>query len=612
MLAQASLRPIALLDDIEMPLITGTPGHNALFGTMLADTIEGLAGNDTLFGSLDADVMDGGEGGADRADYGDSPAGVDVSLVTGLGAGGDAAGDMLTGIEQLAGSQFDDTLIGDGGANRLMGREGDDTLSGGAGADTIMGGPGADDLSGGSGRDQLIYSRSVGAVTIDLDAGTAAGGEAQGDTISGFESVAGSAFGDHITGDAQGNRLAGREGNDTLLGGDGRDTVNGGDGADILAGGDGIDLLDYAGSDAAVTVDLATLAVSGGDAEGDTISDFENVRGSDHGDHITGDAQRNKLFGLDGNDTLNGGAGNDVLIGGRGADVFNGGDGFDVVTYHLETQSVSVNTRTPHMLGAAAGDSFISIEAVRGTQFGDSLILGDENNRLIGLDGDDFLDGGGGNDTLNGGPGADFLHGGEGIDTVTYKTSDAGVFVSLTLGPNTGGDAEGDTFSWIHNIKGSMHSDSIEGDLLDNKLFGLDGDDTLIGRAGADTLTGGDGADTFVFVAQDEHPGQVQGDMTTLSPYAGGTPDHIRDFESGTDTLQFDAAEFSGPVVNTGDLTDLGFDSVDDSAFVYDGMNLYYVDYASQTDFDAGQVTVRHIAQFDGVADLTVDDFAFV
>ena len=118
-----------------MPLITGTPGHNALYGTILPDTIEGLAGNDTLFGSAGADVMDGGEGDTDRADYIDSPAAVDVSLLTGLGSGGDAAGDTLTGIEELAGSLFDDTLTGDDGANRLLGREGDDTLSGGDGND---------------------------------------------------------------------------------------------------------------------------------------------------------------------------------------------------------------------------------------------------------------------------------------------------------------------------------------------------------------------------------------------------------------------------------------------------------------------------------------------
>lgn len=595
-----------------MPLITGTPGHNALYGTILPDTIEGLAGNDTLFGSAGADVMDGGEGDTDRADYIDSPAAVDVSLLTGLGSGGDAAGDTLTGIEELAGSLFDDTLTGDDGANRLLGREGDDTLSGGDGNDFIRGGPGADVLSGGAGRDKLIYSTSVAAVTIDLGTNSASGGDAEGDTISGFERVVGSSFDDHITGDGQRNSLFGRDGNDTILGGDESDIVNGGDGADSLDGGDGTDLLDYTGSDAAVTVNLETLAASGGFAEGDTFSNFENVRGSAHGDDITGDENANRLHGRDGNDTLTGGDGNDTMIGGRGADVMDGGDGFDMVSYHAETQNVSVNTRTPQMLGAAAGDTFISIEAVRGTQFGDSLIMGDEDNLLIGLAGDDFLDGGNGNDTLNGGPGADFLHGGEGIDTVTYKTSDAAVFVSLTLGPNTGGDAEGDTFSWIQNIHGSAFSDSIEGDQQDNTLIGRDGDDTLIGRAGADTLKGGDGADTFVFVAQDEHPGQVQGDTTSVAPYAGGTPDRIRDFEPGTDTLEFDAAEFSGPVVNTDDLADLGFDSVDDSAFVYDGANLYYVDYASQADFDAGQVTVRHIARFDGVADLTTDDFAFV
>ena len=36
-----------------------------------------------------------------------------VDLSAGMGANGDAAGDALSGIENLAGSAFDDTLTGD-------------------------------------------------------------------------------------------------------------------------------------------------------------------------------------------------------------------------------------------------------------------------------------------------------------------------------------------------------------------------------------------------------------------------------------------------------------------------------------------------------------------
>ena len=77
-----------------------------------ADVLRGLGGNDMLFGGSGNDTLDGGAGadmliggaGKDTADYSSSSAGVNVNLVTGLGCGGDAQGDMLSGIENIVGS----------------------------------------------------------------------------------------------------------------------------------------------------------------------------------------------------------------------------------------------------------------------------------------------------------------------------------------------------------------------------------------------------------------------------------------------------------------------------------------------------------------------------
>ena len=92
------------------------------------------------------------------------------------------------------------------------------------------------------------------------------------------------------------------------------------------------------------------------------------------------------------------------------------------------------------------------------------------DDSLYGGAGDDMLDGGRGNDLLMGGPGADKLIGGEDPDghdqdTISYKTSSAGVRIHLQNQTARGGDAEGDTFETdIEDVEGSMHDDRLIGD----------------------------------------------------------------------------------------------------------------------------------------------------
>ena len=84
------------------------------------------------------------------------------------------------------------------------------------------------------------------------------------------------------TGRAGDDTLEGGAGDDTLNGLAGNDTLIGGAGADALDGGDDTDTASYAGSSAAVTVSLVAGATNtGGDAEGDTLSNIENLIGSD-------------------------------------------------------------------------------------------------------------------------------------------------------------------------------------------------------------------------------------------------------------------------------------------------------------------------------------------
>ncbi|MGK9165319.1 M10 family metallopeptidase C-terminal domain-containing protein [Inquilinus limosus] len=326
--------------------LDGGAGNDILNGRSASDTLVGGAGNDVLQGGQGSDVMDGGEG-TDTADLG--WIGQTGSVFADLANQSCSDGDILIDIENLIGGAFNDTLTGDAGANVLTGRDGDDDLSGGDGNDTLFGGRGADDLIGGAGTDMVDYlelNTGTTGVTIDLGAGTASGGSAQGDVLSGIENLGGSAYADTLTGDAGSNTLWGRDGADalsggagndalygengvdSLQGGDGNDTLIGGWDADTLDGGVGIDAANYAESFAAVVVNLAAGGSSGpgagtgGTAAGDTLLSIESVLGSAFADTITGDAVANGVWGMAGNDVLTGGGGADALKGGAGADMF--------------------------------------------------------------------------------------------------------------------------------------------------------------------------------------------------------------------------------------------------------------------------------------------------
>ncbi len=121
----------------------------------------------------------------------------------------------------------------------------------------------------------------------------------------------------------------------TLSGGAGDDVFIAGNAAESIQGGIGEDTVSYARSSAGVTVYLDGGTGVGGAAQGDVLTDVENVVGSGFADTIHGSDGANVLNGGDGVDTLNGGAGNDVLDGGDDihADVMNGGAGHD--TYIL-------------------------------------------------------------------------------------------------------------------------------------------------------------------------------------------------------------------------------------------------------------------------------------
>jgi hypothetical protein len=128
--------------------------------------------------------------------------------------------------------------------------------------------------------------------------------------------------------------------------------------------------------------------------------------------------------------------------------------------------------------------------------YGNSL-----DNTFIGNRGGNQLFGYRGTDTFYGSVGADRLDGGTDIDTVVYQNSSAteGVYIDLTKGLGSSGDATGDRLIDIENVTGSLLDDTLHGSIGDNILAGLNGNDVLDGRGGYDLLKGGDGSDAFIF-----------------------------------------------------------------------------------------------------------------
>src|SRR4051794_5242077 len=131
--------------------LTGNDADNALLGNAGNDTLTAAGGNDQLDGGAGDDTLDGGTGsdsvaggdGFDSASYIDSPVGVRVVLDGKPGDGAPGENDSVD-TEGVAGSPFDDVLIGNAGNNLIQGADGNDHILGGAGADALYGNHGDD------------------------------------------------------------------------------------------------------------------------------------------------------------------------------------------------------------------------------------------------------------------------------------------------------------------------------------------------------------------------------------------------------------------------------------------------------------------------------------
>jgi len=268
----------------------------------LIENAIGGSGDDSFVGNAANNTFTG-NGGTDTVSFANAADAVTADLNAGTAIGLSIGSDTLVSIENVSGSDFDDSLTGTSAVNVILAGLGDDTLTGGGGDDTLNGGIGSDTavfagveanytvLDNADGT--LTITDTVGQDGIDLLVSVEFATFADG-TVA-LPAASGGATDltnndDNYTGTSDDDIINALDGNDIVDGAEGDDTINGGMGDDTLDGGIGDDTLN-------------------GDEGNDTIN------------------------GGVGNDTINGGISDDTIDGGLGNDTLTGGDGLDTVSF---------------------------------------------------------------------------------------------------------------------------------------------------------------------------------------------------------------------------------------------------------------------------------------
>lgn len=331
--------------------VKGTAFDDRLFGSDNApDGEEGFES----FNGLGGNNLIDGRGGIDRVNYFNAPGGVSVDLSADIALNnGFGQRDTLFNIENVRGSNFTDTLIGDDGNNVFEPQLGSDFIDGREGFDTIDYGLILSKISVDLRLGTVIHTNGDRQVVEDIEqvlagkgdddiVGTGGDNNVEGD--DGDDRIVGLSGADELDGNEGDDVLFGNSGDDVLIGGNGDDRLNGGFGADRMEGGRGSDIyfVDNAddvivemangGVDTNIVVSTVTFVLP---AAVDNLllgrASVVGINGTGNGNDntIAGNGDNNVLAGLGGDDILNGGAGDDELIGGNGDDILIGGSEAD-------------------------------------------------------------------------------------------------------------------------------------------------------------------------------------------------------------------------------------------------------------------------------------------
>lgn len=157
-------------------LITGDADAEMITGSSINDTINAGDGDDVIIGGAGGDTIDGGAG-TNTLSYEGSSVGVQINLSINQFNNGDAAGDSAANIQNLTGSDGNDSLVGTGDSNIIRGGLGDDSIhaTGSSDVDQVFGGAGNDNfrIDAGELNDGEIYNGGADTDILRLVANAA-------------------------------------------------------------------------------------------------------------------------------------------------------------------------------------------------------------------------------------------------------------------------------------------------------------------------------------------------------------------------------------------------------------------------------------------------------
>lgn len=608
--------------------LRGDAGNDVVYGDDGNDTVRGDAGNDILFGGAGNDLVQGGTGddflhggagadniqgeaGNDTVSYEGSSGGVAVTINGSANTGGDAAGDTLSGIENLIGSSFADTLTGDALANLIDGGDGADVISAGDGNDTVIGGLGNDSIDGGTGADSITAGDGNDTVTGGLGNDTIFGGAGDDQITAGPDTatpvnldfnwtligadetnLAGGVtqntgginvsttytqgFGGSTFSVESSNNPTGNDFDRPIYVAPG-ETFNPASSAELYRPGG----QNASSPDTVLRVDFSAVTDSGfantvenvrfriSDIDDGSFRDRVTVRAFDaNGNEIPVNFTENSASLTVNGNTIEAADGTALLPDAPGGSVLidiPGPVAYFTITYdNLETAQQAIRL------------SDIQFQAIPA-----------DNDFVAGGDGNDNIIGGIGNDTLDGGADSDTIHGGLGDDSLIGGSGDDQLF----------GDGGNDT------IQGDTGNDRIEGGAGNDNLDGGAGDDTVLGDAGADVIDGKAGNDRLEGGADnDTLRGDVGNDLlfggSGNDSISGGDDNDTIEGGTGADTLFGDAGN-DVFVIRDGDV-----DTVGGTEFIYGGGQQ---GGPFEGDFDTIDLSEYGWSRIDIVYDLTSD-----